>query len=99
MKQPQVGQGLFEVYRSKFLNRLQFDEHDVVHEQVDPEDLTENLTIDRKWHHFLALNDKSSVPEPFGQNDFIHRLQHTRPDLAMQSDALIQNDAGDPVDP
>lgn len=97
--QSQLSQNLFAVNRGEFLHRLQFDDNQVLNDNVGPETLIEGETIVIDRDSNLPFGCESRVSQFMHKNHFVNRFEQSRPGLFVDLDSIVNNDGCDFVLP
>jgi len=79
MQEAKVGQHLLGMYRKSAFNRLDFDNDDAFHKQVDAQTFVELQAIVFERHRFLPGDIQAPSFEIPGENRFVNRFQESRP--------------------
>ena len=75
MGQPQVGEQLLLVDRVDGLDRFQFDNHAVIHKQIESKPLFKYHAVVFKAKQLLSLHLPSTPHKIAGKNRFINTFQ------------------------
>ena len=87
---------LLEMHRRELLDGLQFHDHALINEQIDPQALVVEHAVVLERDSTVPLNMQSAPDQGTCEHGFIHRLQQPRAKIAMDLQRRIDDDLGTP---
>ncbi len=93
----QVGEHLRGVYRLQAVDRLEFDDNEIVNNQIEPQSGFESFSFINHRQGDLPSNAHAGVPQLILETDLVDTLQQSRPQSGVHGERRVHNRSRSPI--